>query len=317
MNQRLQKEIAIFLLLLVFLLSACGQKNEQDFLPKVELDSHQIFLFNPFSYELGIYDLSTMEWSAIDAQGAFFQAFDWGNNYSYYVVGAQDTHDFHLGKAEKGSLTFYYSQNNKKQALTPFATDGKHFLYLIEQVDEKRCLKRIVMISEEGKITPVANLDGMGVMGGVLIDGILYFTCPRQDSDFYEVWRLELSEDTGQQKPVLIRDDYNTFRLYRYRNHLLYIDIENRLLYGEDIKIRMSHSADLVWIDDEVNLLVEEYVNGNHNLEITFTDISSGKILGAYEKAINFTREDSRITIYGSGFIEYLDLPKGATYGVH
>lgn len=308
MNRSKKAITAVILLLSVLLLSACSKESEQAYPPEASLNSNEIFVFNPFNYKLGTYDLDAMEWKEINAQGAFFQGFDWGNVYPYFVVGAQNAYKFCAGKADNASLKFNYYMDNDVQALTPFAADGNLFLYLIEEVNDETCLKRLITISDEGEAELFANLDGMNVMSGVIAGDYLYFACSCDGSDYYEVWSLDLTKDLQNRSPVLVRSDYDTFRLYQYKNKLLYIDIEKRILYNDEITINMSRKSDLVFIDDDFNILAEEYTNDDNNLEIAFTDISSGAVLGTYVDAINFTRTGSVITVYGNGYIEHLNL---------
>lgn len=304
------KKIFVSLLLTFFLfLTAC--KQAATYPPNVSVNEAQLFLFQPFSNTLGIYDLESWQWNPIDAQGAFFQGFGWGNEYPYFVVGKQNIHEFQAGKINGSDLRFNYSLKNKKEALAPFATDGELFLYMIEQVSEDEIVKRVVTISDDGTSELVANLDGLPVMDGVIAGDYLYFTCYNEDTELFEVWSFDLTQNNPEQQPVLIQNDYTSFQLYQYRGKLLFVDFEKQILYNDEFTIKLSQKADLIMIDDEANILVEEYVTSENLLEISFTDILSGKRIGVYQKAINFTRTGFTVTIYGDGFIEQLDLTKG------
>ena len=305
---------AFILVLILFLLCACNsessQKSNSEYPPSVSVNENQIFLYDPFSYSLGIYDLDLMKWTPIEAQNALFQSFDWGNYYPYYVVGQHNKLLFKAGKVEDSSLDFHFSLKNKAEALAPFATDGETFLYMIERITENDYFKSVVTISDDGKAELVVNLDGMPVMDGVIAGDYLYFTCPIENSDLYEVWKLNLTEKTIGQKPVLVRNDYNTFKIFQYKGQVLYLNIDEKHLYNNEVKINLSQEADEIMVDNEAGFVAEKYVTDSGHLEITFTDILSGKILGTYKNAINFTRDGTVITIYGQGFIEKLDLGK-------
>jgi len=311
------KKIFTGIVLMVFVfLYACGQNQIQEddmaltYLPELSAREEEFFLFRPFVYQLGFYNLELLQWNPIDsdvAQGAFFQGFGWGNIYPYFVFG-QHERLFHAGKIAESTLNHSFTLENRKEALTPFATNGELFLYMIEQVTEDDYIKRVVTISNDGKLELIANLDGLPVMDGVIAGNYLYFTCPGENTDFFEIWRINLILNDPYQQPELIRNEYTTFRIYQYQGQVLFLDLERRILYNDEITIELSQRADLIMVDDEVSILVEMYVNSDMVLEIAFTDISSGEILGTFPGAINFIREGSIITIFGQGFIEHLDL---------
>ncbi|MDR1927142.1 MAG: hypothetical protein LBQ33_00710 [Oscillospiraceae bacterium] len=303
------------LLLMVFLpLCACGQGASQEADVSIPLDisleKSQIFLVEPFMDRLGIYDLTEMQWEPIVEQDAFFQSFGWGNVYPYIVFG-QHFRLFHAGRIAGSVLEFNYTLEDKQQSLGPFATNGDLFLYIIEQITKDDYTKRVVTISETGELELVANLGGMGVMGGTIAGDHLYFPCPVDDTDFYEVWRFDLTKNDPYQSPELIRDDYTAYRLYQYKGNIVYLDDKNETLYNDESTIPLGRRVDEIMIDEEVNVLVMQYVTQESGMETIFTDISSGQILGTYPNAINFTREGSVITIYGNGFIEELNLSQG------
>jgi hypothetical protein len=266
----------------------------------------------PFSLQLGVYDLDRFQWKSIDdadAQDAFFQSFGWGNVYPYFVFG-QHGRLFHAGKINEQKLYFNFTLDNEQESLAPFATDGELFLYMIEQVTEEEFFKKVVTISSDGELKTIANLDGMPVMDGVIAGNYLYFTCPVMDTDAFEVWSIDLTKNDPHQQTTLVREDYHSFKIYQYKGNVLFLDFEKQLLFNDEVTINLSQKSDLIMIDDEVNILAEQYTK-DMTLELSFTDISSGEILGTYPGAINFTREGSVITIYGDGFIEKLDLTKG------
>lgn len=301
----------VFLLLYTFvfiMICACRNESQQFYPPKINTNENQIFLFDPFNNMLGIYDVDTQQWHPVDAQGAFFQSFDWGNKSPYYVVGQQHIFPFYVGKISNSSLQFHYVLENKNQSLCPFATDGKLFLFLIEEVTEDDYIKRVVTITDNGLVHLIANLDGMPVMEGRIVGDYLYFTCPIDNSDFYNVWKININEHNSDIKPILVRSDYQSFHLYQYQDQLLYLDIENQHLYNDEITINLTKKPDLLMIDDQADIMVEAYVTAENHFVITFIDILTGSILGTYADAINFFRSDSEITIYGNGFIDYLYL---------
>jgi hypothetical protein len=304
--------LVTFLLMVLGLLCSCSQNSNEPLTYPLEIsvDEGQIFLYNPFNYRLGIYDLELMRWDEIDEQDAFFQSFDWGNVYPYVVFGQNDRL-FHAGKFTDTKLQFYFTLENKQQALTPFAADSNLLLYIIAQGVDEDCVRRIVTISEDGKLKLIADLDGMPVSGGVIAGDFLYFTSYNEDTSLLDVWRINLTKPDTNQKPELIQKNYTSSRLYQYKRQVLFLDLEKQILYSDAITIELSQRADLIMIDDEVNILAEMYVNQDMKLELAFTDISSGQILGTYPGAINFTREGSVITIYGNGFIEELNLSEG------
>jgi hypothetical protein len=80
---------------------------------------------NPFTNEPGIYNLELMQFEPIDAQGAFFQSFGWGNVYPYFVVGKQREQLFCAERIFGSTLQFNFSLKSKQEALAPFATNGK------------------------------------------------------------------------------------------------------------------------------------------------------------------------------------------------
>jgi hypothetical protein len=314
--QKCKKVFASLLSIGFVLLCACTQDSNQEFTsaypPNMSINANQIFLYKPYEYQLGVYDLELMQWDSIDDGKTPVQGFGWGNVYPYFVVGQQYVNPFYAGKATDHILQFNFLLENEQEALVPFATNGEVFLYIIEQVTENNdFFKKIVTISDDGKTTLIVNLDGMPVMGGVIAGNYLYFTCPVQDSDFYEVWKVDLSKTDQYQKPILVREDYSSYKIYQFKEKVLFLDSQKRTLYNDEISIKLNHEADSIVIDDEVNLLVEMHPNAEMSLELVFTDILSGSLLGTYKDAINFTREGSIVTIYGNGFIEHLDLAEG------
>lgn len=311
MNKRRKHIYIILLLIFVMLLNSCDKDSLQKYPPNVSLNSGQIFLFDPFSYKLGVYDSELMKWNEVDAQGGQFQSFGWGNVYPYFIVGSYNTQKYYAGKTDEATLRYYYSLGEEGAVLTPFATDGKLFLYIVEQMNVKPCRKRIITISEKGEAETLINLDGFGVMGGVIIGDCLYFVSPHENTEYYNIWSIDLTKDTHNQKPVLIKSDYTDYRLYEYKGKLLYLNLKDKILYNDETNIKLSHESNLIWIDQETDILVEEYVNSENSLEMSITNISTGTVLGAYADAINFRIADSVITVYGNGYIERLDLPKG------
>jgi len=312
------KRTRIFLFTLPFmvlgLLCSCAREtNETRTYPfEISVDEGQIFLHKPFSNRLGIYNSAEMRWEAISDQDAMFLSFGFGNEYPYFIFG-QHGRLFHAMKIVGSAFRFAgYTLENTQQALAPFATDGELFLYLAEQVMEDGFIKQVVTISEEGDIALIANLDGMSVMDGVIAGDYLYFTCSIVDkgdnSIRYEVWRVNLTRDEPEQHPELIREDYSTYQIYQYQGKVLFLDLDEQVLYNDEVTIDLSQKAELIMIDEKANILVEQYINSESSLELAFTDILSGNLLGTFPNAINFTREGSVITIYGNGFIEYIDL---------
>lgn len=304
----------LFLLILTMLVSfcSCGNNDTQtESNINYSVSDSEIFLYEPFSYTLGIYDTELFEWQPLKVENSFFQSFLWGNEYPYYVVGGQYKNNFQVGMLDDTSLNFYFSLKDKNEALAPFATNGELFFYMIEKVTENEYLKKVVTISPEGTTNLVANLDGFPVMDGVIAGKYLYFTCPIKDSDLYEIWCFDLSTGNPNQEPNLICNDYNSYRLYSYRDKLLCIDVSKKILYNDDVIINLYQKSDLVIINEKYDFIAEKYATPEGKLEISFTAIPSGKVLGRYQNAINFSVSDSVITIYGKGFIEYLYLKQG------
>jgi hypothetical protein len=278
----------------------------------MSIETGNIFLYKPYVYQLGVYNFKLKQWERIDDGQTPVQGFGWGNSYHYFVIGQQYVNSFYAGKATESTLKFNFMLESQQEALVPFATDGDLFLYMIEEVTENNdFFKKIVTISDDGKTSLIANLDGMPAMGGVIVGHYLYFTCPVQNVDFYEVWRIDLNQSGSQQRPLLVRDDYSSYKIYQYQGKVLFLDSKKQSLYNDDISIKLNHEADLITIDSEFGVIAEMYVTEGSQLELKFTDISSKKVLGTYLNAINFTREGTIITIYGNGFIEHLDLSKG------
>lgn len=315
MAHKSTKRFLFALLLIVMgLLYSCVKDDKEPltYPPEILVNESQVFLHKPFSNRLGIYDLEKMHWESINDQNAMFLSFDFGNVYPYFIFGQQGRL-FHAMKLVDSSLQFNdYTLENTQQAIAPFATDGKRFLYLIEQVIEDSFIKQVITISDGGEIELIANLDGMPVMEGTIAGDYLYFTCSivNESDNFihYEVWRVNLTLNDPEQSPELIRDDYTTYRIYQYQEQVLFLDLEKQILYNDEITIELSQNAELIMIDEEVNILVEQYINSEMTIELAFTDISSGDFLGTFPDAINFIREGFIITIYGNGFIEYIDL---------
>jgi len=311
-------------------LFACGRPISAPELPPIyppevslsESESAgQIFLADPIMSTglLGIYDLESLDWTSIDEQDAFCQSFGWGN--FPYIVFGKSKRLYHAGKIEESSLRFYYTLDDAKLSLTPFATDGELFLYIIADsyIDdtEDEFLKRIAnndwyrrvgTISEDGEFELFANLDGIGVDSGAIAGDYLYFTSYNFTSDLYEVWSVDLTLNDPQQEPVLIRDDYTTFQLYQYQGQVLYLDFEQQILYNDEVTIRFNRDTSTIMIDNEADMLaMKVQVPGEAN-ELVLMNIPSGEVLGTYRKAINYVREGTDITIYGYGFIEHLSL---------
>ena len=271
---------------------------------------------------LGIYDLENMSWTEVDEQQqASMPCFNWGHH-PYFVFGDHGRL-YHAGKIEKSAIQFYYTLDDTKLTLTPFATDGELFLYLIanslyndteDELIERRAnndwYRRVVTISNDGEVTLVANLDGFVVSDGVIAGDFLYFTSfdDKSRSTRFDVLSINLTLDDPRQEPVLIRDDYVTSKLYQYQGQVLYHDLKQQILYNDEITINLDRDTQDIMIDDEVDMLAMKCETPEGPLELVFVDIPTGKVLGTYLNAINYVREGMDITIYGHGFIEHLSL---------
>lgn len=303
--------LSVLFLLFVIMLCSCG-RGDSAYPPTVSLNSNQIFLYDPFTYKLGTYNLDNLEWTEIDTQGALFLSFDWGNTYPYYTVGNAGTHKFYAGKKADEGLQFYFELDDENMSLVPFATDGKQFYYIAEQMNTNPCKKRILTISETGKAELIYNADGIGIMDGVIADNKLYYTSPCEDgSGNSMVWCLDITSEMQSQRPTLVKDAYSDYKLYVYKDQVMYVDTEKKLLYNDDVRISLTQPSTVIWLDSEAELLVEKYVTPDGNLEMSFTDISKDRVLGTYKDAVNFDVIDSIVYVYGKGFLEHLNLSEG------
>lgn len=294
--------------LFIFILCSCN-KDIQNFQQNISISENQLFVYDPFIYKLGVYDLESMEWSEIGVQDTLCLGFDWGNIYPYYTMGNLGIYEYHAGKIIDNSLDFYFSLDDKNVALVPFATNGTVFYYVVEQMNIEPCKKRIVTISEQGDIETVINLDGVGVMDGIIAGKFLYYTSSCDDEcGNTNVWKIDISKENDKKQPLLVKKEYNDYKLYEYNDEVLFIDTAKQILYNENIIIKLKQQSTLVWVDDKLNILVEKYVNSESNIEMCITDITTNRILGIYKNAINFDIEKTTIKVYGRGFIEYLNL---------
>lgn len=307
---RMVKKISVIFIFVVILVSLCACNDSvQQYPTSVSLSDNQIFVYEPFACQLGIYDTKSHEWSNLNVNNSPFLAYDFGNIYPYFTVGNVGTEKYFLGKINRNSLDFNFNLDDEEIALVPFATDGEKFFYIVEQMNINPCKKQIITISDDGKMELIADLDGIGVMDGIIIGNYIYYTAPCSDNcGNSSVWCIDISENNENQKSVLIKDEYTNYQLFEFNDEVLYLDSENNVLYNENRTINLSRESSIIWIDDSTNILAEKYVNEDGDLAICFTDISKSKSLGDFINAINFKIEDNKITIYGKGYIKNINL---------
>lgn len=303
----MKKRILILFIVIITVISFNACNITKSYPPQVMLGDRQIFLFDPYSYSLGIFDLQSEKWERINIDGCFWQAFGWGNSDNYYVLGLQNKYPFYCGKAADRGIEFLYGIKDTKKSIAPLAVYKGSHLLIEESNREVTGQQEMVLLSSDGSVRKICVFDNLGIMGGVVIGDFLYATCSVSRDLGYRIYKMDLrNPDVSSME--LVKDDYGSYKLFSYKDQLLYYDPENNLLYNSDISIRLDSSSDLIYVDSEKEFIAEEHIDSDGRLKLSFTDIKSERSLGVYFDAINFTVEDGQIVVYKEGAVDYIDL---------
>lgn len=284
--------IVILILLSVF--SGCSKLSNAD-----KNAHNDIILYNRYDQKLIRYDLDLKKAVPIYDKINMFE-YEFPTQCDLYTVGHSINNHFKLLQILEGNQNVLLKLNSN-EAIFPLATDNKKFYFIHAYYDEnveitsKRCIAFFDL--ETKQLHDIKSTCGFISKGTILHDS-LYYTQYNEESDNYSIFKIDIISVTNN-KPQLIDENLEFGDIYNDGSQIWIKNKDYLVSSTGDYKLKSAF----------LNYFVNKYIvqidtNETGDLYLQIIDRSTSEIKYKKDKIYDFKEQDSKIIIYGEGFIE-------------
>lgn len=262
-------------------------------------NNKDIILYNRFSQKLIKYNLDSKKALTLYDQENIFE-YEFANNDNLYVVGHSINNDFKLLQITDNDKKVLFELNSS-EAMFPLATDNKSYFFIHSYYDDnkceitsKRCISKLDLDSKNLK--NIETTIGL-IEKGTILGNDLYYTEYNTESDDYSLYKININ--SLNTKPKSLNKHLESGEVYNDESQI-WIKTEGYLIpQNNNLKINAAF----------LNYFIEDYIfqidtNHNGDMSLQIVERNTCEIKYKKDKIYDFKKYDSKIIIYGDGFIE-------------